>query len=183
MNLYIRYFNHETVVGTLDDAFDFLVNVSDIELNDPLVHDVTSYLNNQLTYPKRFKIAPHRYFIMIGTVAPDLEEFKRIGARENASRAAAEAEKDSFVRSLTAENPGWYKATVCFKRVTPSPDNLGKFIYADTIFEVKLKAHSIQDCYDRVMDHLHRRSDIDSRSQLPSIKGRNFQAQFLGMNP
>jgi hypothetical protein len=44
----------------------------------------------------------------------------------------------------------------------------------------KLKAESVQDCYDKVLEHLRNRQDIDSRSQYPSIKSPNFEFSYLG---
>jgi len=35
-----------------------------------------------------------------------------------------------------------------------------------------------QDCYNRIVDHLSQR--VDSRSQFPSAKGKNFKFTYLG---
>ena len=132
-----------------------------------------------MPFPKRFKVNQRSYFIAIKTLAQDLEEFKAHGTSGEMLRMPIETEKELLARTLMAENPGWYQATMLFKRVIPV-ESTGKFQYIDTEFEAKLKAHSIQECYDRVIDHLRTRGDVDARSQFPSIKGRNFQTVFLG---
>ena len=55
----------------------------------------------------------------------------------------------------------------------------GKFQYRDTHFVARCKAMSGQDCYNRIVDHLSQR--VDSRSQFPSAKGKNFKFQYLGL--
>ncbi len=179
MNLYIRYFTDEVVVETLEEAVDFLNSNSGIRLNEAQINDLEAYVKSNIVYPKRFKVNTHLYFIVIKTMAKTLEEFKKNSSNDGSGQAAAMA-GSAVAFSPTEENPGWYKAKLTFKRVIPSEENIGKFLYADTDFEVKLKAHSVQDCYERVMDHLHTRGDIDPRSQFPSLKGRNFQIDFLG---
>jgi hypothetical protein len=37
------------------------------------------------------------------------------------------------------------------------------------------------DCYNRIVNHL--KSRVDSRSQFPSAKGKNFNYRFLGEQP
>ena len=55
-----------------------------------------------------------------------------------------------------------------------------KFQYKDTLFRVRLKAQSPMDCYNRIVDHLRNRQDVDSRSQFPSSKSSNFFYTYLG---
>jgi hypothetical protein len=55
----------------------------------------------------------------------------------------------------------------------------GKHEYRDTHFVADVKAVSGQDCYNRIVEHL--RARVDSRSQFPSAKGKNFQFKYLGM--
>jgi hypothetical protein len=90
--------------------------------------------------------------------------------------------KELLNRTFSAEQPGWYHATMKLKRVMAVEGAANKFCYVDTVFEAKLKAHSVQDCYNRVIDHLRTRADLDPRSQFPSIRGRNFNAEFLGID-
>ena len=183
MNLYLRFFNDEVLVESVDQALDFLSKLPDIKLDDALCAELVRYVESNNPYPKRFKISSKVYFIVIKTTANTMEEFKAYAA-EAASTSVAEetgfeTEKEAMARKMAAENPGWYHATIKFKRVL-SVAGTGKFHYVDTDFEAKLKAHSVQDCYNRVVDHLRNRADIDPRSQFPSIRGRNFKAEFLG---
>lgn len=181
MNLYIRFFNDEAVVYSLDQALDFLGSIPEIRLDDYLVRELTAYVEGSMPFPKRFKVNQRSYFIAIKTLAQDLEEFKAHASSEETPHVPVETEKEMLIRALLAENPGWYHVTMLFKRVVPI-ESTGKFQYIDTEFEVKLKATCIQECYDRVVDHLRTRGDVDARSQFPSIKGRNFQAVFLGQD-
>ncbi len=180
MNLYLRYYDNEVLVETLSQAFDFLSSIPQLQLDDVLVKEVTSYVESTTSHPKRFKVNQHSYFIMIKTNAPSFEKFKENAVKEYKSTSLNETDREVLTRIFSEEKPGWYKAVVLFKRVMPSAENMGKFQYMETEFEAKLKAHSIQDCYDRVISHLRTRHDIDERSQFPSIKGRNFHVEFLG---
>lgn len=183
MNLYLRFFNDEVLVENADQAIDFLSQLPDIKLDDSLRHELVRYVESNNPYPKRFKISSKVYFIVIKTTANTMEEFKAYSADATPSAVSeengGEAEKESQNHVMAEENPGWYHATIKFKRVL-AKEGTGKFHYVDTDFEAKLKAHSTQDCYNRVVDHLRNRADIDPRSQFPSIRGRNFKAEFLG---
>ena len=121
--------------------------------------------------------------ILNKTNAKTLEEFKANGAA--AAELPAEqpvVEKERPRNPYQADNVGWYEAEVTFNRVLANPVT-GKSRYFSTDFIARVKATSVQDCYDRIVDYLRHRPDIDSRSQLPSIKGRNFRARFLGLYP
>ena len=82
------------------------------------------------------------------------------------------------VNRLTEEMPGWYEGSLDFKRVVLIPST-GKHEYRDTHFVADVKANSGMDCYERIVEHL--RARVDSRSQFPSAKGKNFQFRYLGM--
>lgn len=84
----------------------------------------------------------------------------------------------SPVNRLTEERPGWYEGSLDFKRVVMVPAT-GKFEYRDTHFVADVKAMSGIDCYERIVEHL--RGRVDSRSQFPSAKGKNFQFRYLGI--
>ncbi len=178
MNIYIRYFDNEKVCLSTDELLDFVSNIDGITLDDRLRQDVLDYAAGKFSFAKRFRVSPRSYFILIKTTATNMQEFKEYSQRGNENKEQQEGEKEQLVQILNEKKSGWYNAYVLFKRVVPSES--GKFQYIDTPFRAKLKAESIQDCYDRVMNHLRTRADVDPRSQLPSIKGRNFQAEFLG---
>lgn len=181
MNLYLRYFNDEVLVENADQAIDFLSQIPDVTLDDALCKDLIRYAESSNPYPKRFKISSKVYFIVIKTTAKTMEEFKAYQSEAATTDAPVETGKEMRTRTQATEQPGWYQANIKFKRVLPVAGT-NKFQYEDTEFEVKLKAHSVQDCYNRVVDHLRTRSDVDARSQFPSIRGRNFKAEFLGMD-
>jgi hypothetical protein len=90
--------------------------------------------------------------------------------------------KQQMQMRLTDEMPGWYEGTMCFKRVVRN-NATGKFNYIDTTFVARVKAHSPMECYERIIDHLRTRSDVDQRSQYPSVKGKNFRYTYLGIKP
>lgn len=73
---------------------------------------------------------------------------------------------------------GWYEGEIDFKRVLQVPGT-GKFQYRDTRFVARCKANSGLECYNRIVDYLRQR--VDSRSQFPSVKGKNFKFHYLGM--
>ena len=180
MNLYIRYFDTEVVVEDADQALDFLSSIPEIDVDEFLAKDLMQYYHSDMPYPKRYKVRGRNYFIVIKTLANTIEEFKENANAPRPTKQATQERKEQEERDLKAFRPGWYDATIMFRRVVPMPVD-GKCQYFDTDFRVRLKACSVQDCYDRICDHLRNRFDVDSRSQLPSIKGRNFSCQYLGM--
>lgn len=177
MNLYIRYFDAETLVHSVDEAMAFLSSLDDFEVNDTIRYELDKFLQNSAMFPKHVKVSARSFFIVIKTTANSLEEFKAKGA---ASQNKAEKTAQKEAQSLYAQpQPGWYEAKITFKRVILLPETL-KARYVDAPFVCKLKAESIQDCYDRVVAFLRSRPDIDPRSQYPSIKSGNFTTSFLG---
>lgn len=83
----------------------------------------------------------------------------------------------SFSR-LNEIREGWYEGSLDFKRVVLVPST-GKHEYRDTHFVASCKATSGMDCYNRIVEHLKTR--VDTRSQFPSAKGKNFKFKFLGL--
>ena len=75
MNLYLRYFDQETLVTSVDDAIDFLKSIPEIEMDAELEADVREYAASDLTYPKRYKVRPRVYFIVIKTTAQTMQDF------------------------------------------------------------------------------------------------------------
>ena len=82
------------------------------------------------------------------------------------------------IMHLNEERDGWYEGTLNFKRVVYIVAT-GKYEYRDTIFVAQCKSISGIDCYNRIVDYL--RDRVDSRSQFPSAKGKNFNFRYLGM--
>lgn len=181
MNLYLRYFDQETFVSSVEEALDFLRSIPEINLTPEMEADIRDYASCDVFFPKRYKVRPRVYFIVIKTSAATMQDFKEKKAlRPNASVAAQEKHElaVSAMNRLNEDHPGWYEGTIDFKRVVLVPAT-GKHEYRDTRFVAQVKAMSGQDCYNRIVEHL--RSRVDSRSQFPSAKGKNFRFRYLGM--
>ena len=178
MNLYLRYFDRETLVSTVDEAIDFLSSIEEIEMNPVLEADIREYAASDVFYPKRYKIHPRVYFIIIKTDAESMQDFKDKKAVHGAGERMAGAKPiaPAIVR-LNEIREGWYEGMLDFKRVLLVPGT-GKFQYRDTQFVARVKASCGMECYDRIIAHLRER--VDERSQFPSAKGKNFKFRFLG---
>ena len=182
MNLYLRYFDKETLVGNVEDALSFLSSIPEINLTETLIADIRSYAESGIFYPKRYKVRQRAYFIIIKTTALTMLDFKQKKAVHTTSVNNAQSDKrDTITTTMTRlneEQPGWYEGSIDFKRVVLIPST-GKHEYRDTHFVARCKATSGQDCYNRIVEHL--KSRVDARSQFPSSKGKNFHYKYLGM--
>lgn len=178
MNLYIRYFDEECVVHSAEEAYEFLCTLPNMSIDMGIIEELQKYMDSPMPYPKRYKVRPRVYFIVIKTQAETLEEFKMNGTRERAMTPAFAKRDDR--REEMFEQPGWYEGEVLFKRVVPIPGT-GKFKYLDTRFKARCKAHNSLECYERLTEHLRSRQDVDPRSQFPSARGKNFSWTYLGM--
>ena len=177
MNLYLRYFDKETLVYSVEEAIDFLATIPEIGMSPDLEADIRDYYQSDVFYPKRYKVRPRVYFIIIKTEANTMLDFKE----KKALRPADHTQKDiaaPVVARLNQEREGWYEAQLDFKRLVMIPST-GKHEYRDTHFVANVKAISGIDAYNRVVDHL--RGRVDGRSQFPSAKGKNFKFRYLGM--
>ena len=175
MNLYLRYFNDETLVHDVEEALVFLSNLDEIEITPELEADLREYVESSDFYPKRYKVHSRQYFIVIKTEAETLQDFKD----KKAVRQPAAGGNDSKAQEqkrLQTILPGWYEGTLDFKRVVVN--HLGKCEYRDTTFTAQCKAESIQDCYNRICDYLL--TCVDKRSQFPAARGKNFHCHYLG---
>ena len=144
---------------------------------DPLLEaDIRAYVASDVFYPKRYKIHPRVYFIIIKTEAATMQDFKDKKAVHSGDEVRAKQVAPAIVR-LNEECEGWYEGLLEFKRVLLVPGT-GKFQYRDTQFCARVKAFSGLDCYNRIVDHLRER--VDERSQFPSAKGKNFKFRFIG---
>ena len=185
MNLYIRFFDDERVVTTTEEALEFIHTFQGFNPTKDFDDDFRKYAESDVVYPKRYKVRPRVYFIVIKTTATTLEEFKANGRNQTSNPGEgtpAPRPKDIIVNKLLEERPGWYEGTINFKRVVFLPET-GKCDYFDTSFSAILKAWSPMDCYNRLVDYIHHREDIDERSQMPSPKGRNFIFHYIGLKP
>lgn len=180
MNLYIRYFDKETLVYNADEAVDFLCSIPEIGMNPQIEADVREYVNSDVFFPKRYKVRPRVYFIIIKTEAATMLDFKQKKAlrTNNGQQGDRKIVVPPLVNKLNEERRGWYEGSLDFKRVVMVPST-GKHEYRDTRFVARCKAMSGLDCYNRIVDHLRER--VDTRSQFPSAKGKNFKFKYLGM--
>lgn len=191
MNIYARYFDQDVLAHNVDELIDFLASIPEIPVNARMIADITAYAESSLPYPKRYKIRPRVYFILIKTTAETMEEFKahrkgNADAEEtepsdnHQERAAAPVtRKEQRMAQLSEERAGWYLSTIVFKRVLPIAAT-GKFCYQDTTFQAYVRATSGNDCYAKTINHLRQRQEIDPRSQFPSARGNNFTFEFVG---
>lgn len=195
MNLYVRYFDSEILVTNADDAISFLYGIDEIGMNDRIAADIREYYASDNRFPKRYKVRPKVYFIMIKTDADTMQAFKDYRKKSVSQINEGSAQPhpaynqgnmdyrnnvhnaDSIGYPLQREHFGWYEGTLDFKRVVTNPST-GKSEYRDTHFVAQCKAMSGMDCYNRIVDHLYSR--VDGRSQFPSAKGKNFRYKFLG---
>lgn len=182
MSLYLRYFDKEAFVHSIDEAINFLRSEVDIKIDAELEADIRGYAASDVYYPKRYKVRPRVYFIIIKTTAATMMDFKQKKAlRPNIPTVPEMSVKEFAIPTLThltEQRPGWYEGAFDFKRVV-TIFATGKHEYRDTHIVVRCKANSGQDCYDRIIEYL--RGRVDNRSQFPSAKGKNFSFQYLGM--
>ena len=200
MNLYIRYFDSETLVHNAHDAIDFLAGIQEVGMNQRIADDIVAYYSSDMKFPKRYKVRPRVYFIMIKTDANTMQEFKEYRTRAAAAadtpadssqapmapaapgqpseaKLAREREQQALMEALNAHHEGWYEGAFDFKRVITMPSS-GKHEYRDCHFVVRCKASSPMHCYNRIVEYL--KGCVDPRSQFPSAKGRNFCYRYLG---
>ena len=183
MNLYLRYIDNEILVHNVDDAIDFLRSIPEIGMNANIENDIRDYVASDVFYPKRYKVRQRVYFIIIKTTAATMLDFKQKKAlhtmpQQNTPVMDKRDLTTNVITRLNEERPGWYEGALDFKRVVMIPAT-GKHEYRDTHFVVQCKAMSGIDCYNRIVDHL--RGRVDTRSQFPSAKGKNFHFKYLGM--
>lgn len=179
MNLYLRYFDSETLVSSADEAIDFLKSIPAITVTEEMMADIRQYAASDVFYPKRYKVRQRVYFIVIKTTAATMLDFKQKKAlRPQSSMIGEKHDNTSVVGRINEERPGWYEGVFDFKRVVYIPAT-GKHEYKDTHYVAQCKANSGMDCYNRIVDCLRER--VDHRSQFPSAKGKNFRFKYLGM--
>ena len=185
MNIYVRYFDYDTLAHSSDELLSFLESIHEIPMTQAMANEIRNYAESDIPYPKRYKIRPRVYFIMIKTTANTMEEFKmrklekEQGTPEQVPATKAAAPKEMRITSLTSEKYGWYKGCLHFKRVIRN-STTGKCSYVDASFTALVHTYSPLQCYHRIVSHLKGREDIDSRSQFPSAKGNNFIYEYVG---
>jgi hypothetical protein len=183
MNLYVRYFDSETLATNIDEVAEFVFSIKEINVDQSALTRIKNFWESSNLYPFRLKVSFSNYILFLKTEAHDLSEFKYFEQlkKENKIDAMPQGNSEkrrSTLEILNEEKEGWYEASILFKRVVQIRDT-NKFQYKDTRFKVRLKAASPMDCYNRVVEHLRNRQDVDPRSQFPSAKSANFVYTFL----
>lgn len=185
MNIYARYFDHEAITQTFDQLIDFLTSLREIPITQELIEDLDEYVHGDSPYPKRYKVRPRIYFILIKTTANSMEEFKARRKENTEFAPAAPSYPQNYTPHREYRTPlhegreGWYLGQLNFKRVLLIPGTQ-KFQYRDTVFSAYVRANSPLHCYTRIVEHLKSRQDVDPRSQFPSAKGSNYTYEYLG---
>ena len=119
MNLYIRYFDDETLVYSVKEALEFLASLGDIEITEALANDLNKFYTGSAMYPKHFKVHSRSFFIAIKTTAATMEEFKAKGSEKGKVEKTAQQEAMAEYRK---PQPGWYEGKMEFKRVIILPE-------------------------------------------------------------
>ena len=185
MNIYARYFDQEIVASSFEELITFLTSISEINVTTELLDSVKAYIDSPLPYPKRYKLRPRVYFILIKTTAKNIQEFKNNKIQSENQKTPADntsqAYKDGRISTLTEENPGWYKVTLSIKRMVHIKE-LQKFQYQDSTITAYINNNSPIDCYNRLIEYIKSRKDIDPRTQIPSAKSECFKFEYIGRN-
>lgn len=182
MNLYIRYFAHETLAHNLEESLAFIESIGEFNVNQSFVERITNFIESTSPYPMRLKVSYSNYILFLKTEAENIDEFhaleqKAKEANEENKQTLAD-KKRSIMEALNESKPGWYETNIMFKRVVTAPDTM-KCQYIDTSFSAKMKAESAMDAYNRTIAHLKSRKDLDQRSQFPSVRSDSFSYKFL----
>lgn len=182
MNLYIRYFNHETLAHDLDESLAFLEGIGEFAVNKTVAEKIMNFIESSSMFPMRLKVSYSNYVLFLKTEADTLERFHELEVLNKEAKAEAKQtlaeRKQSILNALNEPRPGWYETSVLFKRVVMIPETQ-KCQYVDTTFVANVKADSVMDAYDRTISHLQSRGDVDSRSQFPSVRSDAFTYKFL----
>ena len=182
MNLYVRYFDHETLATNMDEVVAFLSSIREIKVDDGVIDRILNFADSNDTNPFRLKVSYSNYVLFLKTEAKDLAEFKYLEKMRKEQRTDGRMtmadRKRTQLEQLNELHVGWYESSLTFKRVVQNPDT-GKCQYVDTFFKVRLKAKSALDAYNRIIEHLQNRQDVDPRSQFPSAKSSNYEYTFL----
>lgn len=183
MNLFIRYFDHETLATNIDEAIEFLQTIEEIKMDNSVANRIQAFMESTNLYPFRLKVSYSNYVLFLKTEAATIEEFKEMELLRKQQKAdgilpSIADRKKTILDILNEENPGWYEGSILFKRVVQIPET-NKFQYKDTRFTARVKANSPMDCYNRIIAHLQDREEIDPRSQFPSAKSSNYEYKYL----
>ena len=185
MNIYARYFDQETVVSSFEELITFLTSIPEINVTTELLDNVKAYIDSPLPYPKRYKLRPRVYFILIKTTAQTIQEFKNNRTKEEDEEEFTSPSnnsqnyKEECLSKLTEIKTGWYKVSITIKRMVLISE-LQKYQYQDNTINAYINADCPLDCYNRLLEYFETRDDIDPRSQIPSAKSNAFKFRYVG---
>lgn len=179
MNIYVRYFDQEALASSYEELMEFLTSIPEIPVTPELMDSVRAYMDSPLPYPKRYKVRPRVYFILIKTTAQTMQEFKTYKSQDLNIDDEAEVEAITNSDEDKLETSNWYEAKLTFKRVIVLPET-EKCQYVDTDFAAYIKASSESECYAKIKDYLTNHPDVDARSQIPSAKSNYFVCKQIG---
>ena len=179
MNIYVRYFDQEALASSYEELMEFLTSIPEIPVTPELMDSVRAYMDSPLPYPKRYKVRPRVYFILIKTTAQTMQEFKTYKSQDLNIDDEAEVETITNTDEDKLEALSWYEAKLTFKRVIVLPET-EKCQYVDTDFAAYIKASSESECYTKIKDYLTNHPDVDARSQIPSAKSNYFVCKQIG---
>jgi hypothetical protein len=77
MNLYLRYFDQETLVYSVEEALIFCTQFQRLNWNPVWKMIFVNMSNSDVFYPKRYKVRQGCYFIIIKTEAATMARFQR----------------------------------------------------------------------------------------------------------
>lgn len=181
MNIYVRYFNNEALLHTPEEVVEYLKKLNDFNVTREIESLVYDYYKGNMPYAKRCHVRPGTYFLLIKSMAGTLEEFKAHKKPTETPQTAEKKGKEIKAEQLEDVKEGWYRCTIKFKRVVLIPGT-EKNHYQDTVFSAYVHGKSAIDCYNRILNHLKNRQDIDPRSQFPSPKGNNYKFEYVSEN-
>lgn len=179
MNIYVRYFDQEALASSYEELMEFLTSIPEIPVTPELMESVRTYMDSPMPYPKRYKVRPRVYFILIKTNAQTMQEFKTYKSQELSIDEEAEVETLTDSEEEKSGALCWYEAKLTFKRVIVIPET-EKCQYVDTDFAAYIKASSESECYAKIKEYLTNHPDVDERSQIPSAKSNYFVCKYIG---
>ena len=65
MNLYVRYFDHETLATNMDEVVNFLNSINEIKVDDSVVSRIMSFVETEGEYPFRLKVSYSNYVLFL----------------------------------------------------------------------------------------------------------------------
>ena len=51
MNIYVRYFDYDTVATNYEEVIDFLASIPEIQITEAMVNEVRAYAESEIPYP------------------------------------------------------------------------------------------------------------------------------------